>query len=289
MSRTVTHSETFTGHPTSYDSTDYSWHSSSDMENGYTDSSSTTYATINDTRGANASTYVYFKFDTSSIPNGSTITSVACKAKCVMNGNSNATPTKQMRMYSGTTAKGSAFTGLGTSTAVRTLSVGTWTLQELRDARIWVNAVRGTSNTTTNYYIRFYGATLTVKYSYDEVFYDVSCSSNSPSISFSGDGEHSSGDNVTVTITGDLTGAIVTDNGVDVTSSLSGSGTTHTYTISGIAADHAIVVTVPSTGQEIFVKQNGSWVAVDTVYVKQNGTWKEVETLSIKQNGSWVN
>lgn len=287
--RTVTHSETFTGHPVSYDETDHQWYSSSNMANGYTDSSSTTYATIYDTRGANAQTWVYFEFDTSSIPDGATIKSVSCTAKCVMSGNASGTPTKQMQLYSGTTAKGSAFTDLGTSTAIRTLTVGSWTLAELRNARIWLNAIRGTSNTTTNYYIRFYGAILTVKYSYDEVFYEVTGSSNSSSISFSGDGEFSSGDSTTLTITGDLTDAIVTDNGVDVTSLLSGSGTTHTYTISGITADHAIVVTVPSTGQEIFIKQNGSWVAVDTLYVKQNGVWKEVETMYIKQNGSWAN
>ena len=54
--RTLTHNETFTGYPTSYDTTDHRWYSASSMSNGYTASSSTTYATIGDTRGANAET-----------------------------------------------------------------------------------------------------------------------------------------------------------------------------------------------------------------------------------------
>ena len=67
---------TFTGTPTSYDTINHSWYSVSNMANGYTDSSSTTYATINNARGANAETYAYFTFDTLSIPIYATIESV---------------------------------------------------------------------------------------------------------------------------------------------------------------------------------------------------------------------
>lgn len=92
--RTITHSETFTGHPVSYDTTDYQWYSSSNMQNGYTDSSSTSYNNVYMTRGANAETWFYYDFDTSSIPDGSTITSVSCTAKCYSQGGSAAVPTK---------------------------------------------------------------------------------------------------------------------------------------------------------------------------------------------------
>lgn len=289
MSRIVTHNETFTGNIVSYDTTDHAYRTYSNPDNAYGGSSSTTYAQAYIVNGQNAESWLYYNFDTSSIPNGVTITSVTCTSRCAASGNSTNTPTKWMCFFSGTTQKGTTYT-LSTSTTVRTLTLDSdLTLSDIRNARVKVYVKRGTANTGTSYYIRFYGATLTVNYSYDETLYNVSGSSNSSSISFSGDGEHSSGDNVTVTITGDLTGATVTDNGVDVTSSLSGSGTTHTYTISGIAADHAIVVTVPNARQEIFVKQNGSWVAVDTVYVKQNGVWKRVESLYIKDNGRWKN
>lgn len=272
----------------SYDTTDYSYYSISNVGNAYGNTSSS-YCGVTLTRGARAYTYIYFKFDTSSIPSNAEIDSVECTTRVSISNQTAANvASKGAKVCSGTTEKTNAVS-VTTTVTNRTFTMGTWTREELNDVRIKYYATRGTSNTNSNYNLRVYVGTLTVNYTVYETYYDITCSSNSPSISFSGDGEHSSGDNVTVTITGDLTDAVVTDNGVDVTSSLSGSGTTHTYTISGIAADHAIVVTVPSAGQEIFVKQNGSWVAVDTVYVKQNGVWKEVETLSIKQNGSWVN
>ena len=272
----------------SYDTTDYSFYSISNPGNAYGNNTSS-YCQVELTRGSGAETYFYFKFDTSSIPQDAEIDSISCVTRVNFSDNTTTNVvSKGAKVCSGTTEKTGTISVTRTVTN-RTFTMGTWTREELNDVRIKFYATRGKASVNSSIYFRIYVGTLTVNYTVYETYYDVSCSSNSPSISFSGDGEHSSGDNVTITITGDLTGAIVTDNGVDVTSSLSGSGTTHTYAISGIAADHAIVVTVPSTGQEIFVKQNGSWVAVDTVYVKQNGVWKEVETLSIKQNGSWVN
>lgn len=60
-------------HPTSYDTTDYSYYSTSNMSNAYADSDSTNYASIRAKNGNYAETWVYFKFDTSSIPAGATI------------------------------------------------------------------------------------------------------------------------------------------------------------------------------------------------------------------------
>ena len=157
---------TFSGHPTSYDS-DYSAYSVSGLNQGYTDSTSTNYATINLARGSRAVTEFYYLFDTSSIPANATIKSVTCTAKCyISNANNNRVPTRQIQLFSGTTAKGSAHT-LSTSTTAFSLTAGTWTRPELEDARIRMYAVRGTSQTTTSIYIRFYGATLTVEYEYE--------------------------------------------------------------------------------------------------------------------------
>lgn len=177
------------------------------MDNAYTDSTSTTYATINPTRGKNAETWVYFVFDTSSIPSGATIVSVSCKAKGKAANASNIT--QRFQMYSGTTAMGSA-SNLTTSATERTLSVGSnWTLSDVWGARLKLYAVRGTGNTSTTYAISVYGATLTVTYTYEQA------------------------------------------------------------------------------GQDIFYKQNGDWVSVDSVYVKQNGVWVQTDTLFIKDNGTW--
>lgn len=198
---------TFTAYPTSYDTTNYSYYSVSNMSRGYTDSTSTTYATINNKRGANAETYVYWLFDTSTIPDDATIVSVSIKAKTYASGSTSNIISKKVQAFTGTTAKGTA-SNMTTTAREVTLSVGTWTLAELRDARVRVYALRA-NNTSTDGAIRFYGATLTVTYS------------------------------------------------------------------------------VSTPGQEIFCKQNGSWVSVDSVYVKQNGVWVQTDTLFIKDNGTW--
>lgn len=283
MSRTVTTSTTF--NPSSYDTTDHQWNSASSIENGYANTSSTTYSTIYDTLGSRAETWIYYKFDTSSIPDGATINSVSCKAKAYASGNVSNVPSKWMCTFSGTTQKGSTY-GLGTSTAVRTLTVGSWTLAEIRDARIKLYAKRGTDNVNTNYVLRMYGAEFTVNYTY--TLYSISASSSVSGVTISvSDDEVTSGDSATITITGTLPqGVVVTDNGIDITSVISGSGTTHTYTITNIAEDHVIII--KSAGPTVFLKQNGSWVQAESVFYKQNGVWVQVESMGIKDNGSWI-
>ena len=162
-----------TWHPTSHDD-DYAYYSASVLENGFTDSNSTTYSTINLTRGSGAETYVYYGFDTSSIPDGATIESVACSVKCyISQTNSNRISTRQVQLFAGSVAKGSATT-VSNNTNVQDMNVGTWTLEELRNIRLRVYAMRGSNNSTTNYYFRFYGATLSVTYKVGGKYYITS-------------------------------------------------------------------------------------------------------------------
>ena len=156
---------TFTGVPTSYDENDKSWYSASNLDRGLTDSDSTTYATIYAARGNNAETWIYYKFDTSLIPAGATIKSITCTVKAMYNANNTIMPIHTVQLYSGTTAKGSA-SSIGTSASVRTLNVGDWTRQELNDVRVKLYMQRSTTQATTSYYARFYGATLTIEYEY---------------------------------------------------------------------------------------------------------------------------
>lgn len=153
---------TVTGHPVSYDS-NYSAYSVSGLSQGETDSSSTNYATINLTRGSRAETVIFYNFDLD-IPEGVTINSVSCTAKCYISSTSSSRiATRQVQLYSGNTAKGSAAT-VSNSTSVFNVTAGNWTASELNNAKIRIYAQRGTSNTSTNYYYRFYGATITVEY-----------------------------------------------------------------------------------------------------------------------------
>lgn len=152
---------TLTVYPSSYDTEHYSWYSTSNLSRGYTSASSTTYAQINGNANGGEG-YIYYKFDTSQIPNGATIDSVSCSVKLGINGNSTTTPIKRVQMFTGTTAKGTATTA---TTTVKTydLDCGDWTLEEIRDIRVRPYMKEG--NTTAHYTIFFYGATLTIKYS----------------------------------------------------------------------------------------------------------------------------
>lgn len=57
-------------------------------------------------------------------------------------------------------------------------------------------------------------------------------------------------------------------------------------TISNIAADHTIVVSLAQT-MNVRVKQGGSWVTPKKVLVKQSGTWQEASKILAKSNGTW--
>lgn len=290
MSRVVTHSETFTGNIVSYDTTDHAYRTYSNPGNAYGGSTSTTYAQAYIVNGSNAESWLYYNFDTSSIPDGATITSVTCVSRCAASGNSSQTPTKWMCFFSGTTQKGTTY-ALSTSTTARTLTLDSGlTLSDIRNARVKVYVKRGTSNTGTSYYIRFYGATLTVNYTYDDVYYTVTTSSSARGVSLSPSSqEYLKGSDATVTISGDLTDVLIEDNGTDVTSSIIVSGSDYIYTIQAINADHAIVASGGAQGQSIFIKQSGSWVGVSKIYTKQSGSWKEVDIMYLKENGTWKN
>ena len=164
---TKTATETIMVYPSAYLTSPSSYASVSNMTNPVgKDSSNTTYATINLKTGSRAETYVYFPFDFSSIPDNATIDSISCKAKGYISSTSSSyINTRQMQLFTGTTAKGSA-TNLTTSATAQTLTCGIWTASELKNCRLRMYAKRGTSSTSTSRNMRFYGAEITVTYTY---------------------------------------------------------------------------------------------------------------------------
>lgn len=109
------------------------------------------------------SSYVYWPFDTSIIPDNATIDSVTCTVKARCSGTTNSSGSVQL--YSGTVAKGSAtsVSSNNTSSAMMlSISPGTWTRQELASIRLRTDAKSGSY--VTSFY--FYGADLTVAYTY---------------------------------------------------------------------------------------------------------------------------
>ena len=157
--------ETKTLYPGAYDSGASSVQSVTNATNPVgKGSTNTTYATINLVTGSRATTTIYWPFDLSAIPSGAEIDSVSCKVKASVS--STGVSSASVQLYSGSTSKGSSTSILSTSTSAKTLSVGTWTRSELQNCRLCLKAQRGTSSTSTTRSLLFYGADLTVAYTY---------------------------------------------------------------------------------------------------------------------------
>lgn len=156
-----------TAHPGKYLEGDYSFASISNATNPVgKGANNTTYAQITLKTGTSAETWVYWPFDLSAIPSNATIDSVSCSAKAAVSiTNSSYIKSRTIQLYSGATGKGSA-TDLTTSDTAHNLDCGTWTRAELQDCRLRMYARRGSSGTSTNRYLYFYGADLTVTYTY---------------------------------------------------------------------------------------------------------------------------
>lgn len=187
------------------------------------DSSNTTYSQWNLTTGSSAESYVFYKFDCSSIPSNATIKKVECSTKAYCsNTNSSRVATRTVQLYNGTTKAMGSATTVGAANSV-TMTCGTWTRTQLNDCYIRIYAKRGTSNTTTTYYMRFYGATLTITYEYNKVEYTITTSlTGAGTIKPSGSSSVESGKGFSLNIIPSSPSSTirVRDNGTDVSSLL---------------------------------------------------------------------
>lgn len=160
-------SGTFTGVPTSFDETNSSYNGlyGGAIDNGLTDSSSTTVARFNSNTGSNAETFIYYNFDCSSIPRNATINSVSCVVKAsISRTDSTYSTNRELQLCTGTTTKGSPVTVTSTSANTYTLSGASWTRAELDNLKVRFYVKRGTSSTTSSLRPYFYGASLTISW-----------------------------------------------------------------------------------------------------------------------------
>lgn len=198
------------------------YYSTNVLENAFTDASSSTRWAPYTNTGSRAATTIYLNFDCSSIPAAATINSVTCSVKCGTQGTSYF-GTRTVQMATGTTVKGSATTMSGSNSSPQThsLTVGTWTASEIRNAKLKFYVVRGTSNTSTDATFSIYGATLTVDYTINLPTYTVSASSNVSGVTVSPSSQTVyEGDSAEIIIdTSDISDYVLTDNNTDVTSS----------------------------------------------------------------------
>ena len=119
----------------------------------------TTYAIVYAYQTTN---YAYWPFDVSSVPESAEIDSVSCSVKASLYRHYSLN-TCTLRLFSGTTAKGSETRVTTTTATTFDLTAGTWTRDELSSIRLKTEAISSSSG--ANLYL--YGADLTVEYTVD--------------------------------------------------------------------------------------------------------------------------
>ena len=124
MSRPINTTGTVTVQPVSLDASTSTYSSASNINNGYSDATSTTYAQFYLRTGSRAQTVIDYVFGEPDIPNNATITSVSCRAKIYLSQtNQNRIATRTAQLYAGDTAKGSSY-NVSTSTSSFAITAG---------------------------------------------------------------------------------------------------------------------------------------------------------------------
>ena len=223
MSRIITYSSAVTFTPTgTTGSSNISTSTSYPLSNGYNGTSNTSsYARLQLSANNTSTTcYIYYTFNVNGIPSNATINSVSCTARIYRNSRVTQN-TSAIQLYNGTTAKGSATTGLTTTASnIQIASTGSWTVSELSNIRLRISGARSSTNNSS--YIYFYGADLTVNYTVNGVEYEVTATSEYNGASVSPLSQFvSQGENAVVKVyTDTLDNMVLEDNGNDVIESL---------------------------------------------------------------------
>ena len=255
MSRVIHETKESTFIPNELDSTNSSYKSISSsypITNAYTNSSSTSYAEISCRTGFLAATHVSLKFSIENIPTQATIDSIVCKAKLSVSSTARLY-TAHVQLYKGTTAMGSSVSARDTAATVYTISnPGTWTIDDLKDLEIRYTARRGIRETSDVANLYFYGADVTITYTFDGVVYEITSVLNADSVSEiipSGVTEVNGNENYELKIyANSIDDFKAEDNGVDVTSLLElvnlseGQNYYWKYTLTSVSDDHTIII-----------------------------------------------
>ena len=194
------------------------------QSNAYTNTDSTTYATIYNRNASTSSRYFYVRgFNFDDIPNGAIVTSFTIKLKGYEKGVSTST-SYQPYLANGTTTINGSCSPFSTSVTTRTFSgiSANWdTIKGYGDNfGIRINCRRASRNTAG--YIYLYGAEIEVEYTVPDPRTITSTLSGNGTINPSGAQTYYDGDEyeLTITPTNKNDTVTVTNNGTDVTSQL---------------------------------------------------------------------
>ena len=207
--------------PSTYAVSSESYLSVSSGSNMYTNTDSTTYATITNTYASTSSRYLYLRgFNFDDIPDGAEVTSFTVKIKGYESGLATST-SYAPRLANGTSAisNTTASTNFGTSTKTITIPTGSLTWSQIVNTygsnfTIMVYVRRNSRNTTGYFYC--YGAEILVDYTVP-ISHNITITNNTSATVTANPTSVLEGGSSTIT-SDTLSNITITDNNVNVTS-----------------------------------------------------------------------
>lgn len=246
--------------PSTYAVSSTSYLSVSNASNMYTNTDSTTYATITNTYASTSSRYLYLRgFNFDDIPSGAIINSFTVKIKGYESGLSTST-SYAPRLANGTStlSNTTATTNFGTSTKIITVPTGSLTWEQIVNygSNFTIVAyVRRSSRNTTGY-LYCYGAEILVNYTIP-VYHSVTSSVDQDATLSSTSASVLEGDSFILDIypNDQSTAPVsVTDNNTDVTSQL----------VAKTGQASSVAVTTASGASYGFTQSGNSWESNNT-------------------------
>ena len=137
------------------------------ISNAYANADNTSASarlTLASSRNSARTSTMYLEFDKTSInsiPSDATINSVTANVRYYVNSTTYVSAVS-IQLHANTSAKGSAVTNRPTSSTKYSITPGSWTLNELKNVRLYISATHNTS--TSSGYLYLYGADVTVNY-----------------------------------------------------------------------------------------------------------------------------
>ena len=208
--------------PSTYYRNNSSYVTVTNPSNMYTNTDSTTYASVQNTRSSTSNTYYCYLrgFNFSDIPSDAIVSGFTVKIKANESYMSTSS-SYRMSLYNGTTSIGSTTVTSSLSTSVQTFtfpipSTLTWETIKGYGSNFGIRIPLRRSSTSNSSYVYVYGAEIEVTYTVP-VYHSVTVSNSTSATVTVSDSNPLEGTDVEVRAS-TVTGIRITDNGVDVTS-----------------------------------------------------------------------
>lgn len=208
--------------PSTYYVNNSSYVSVTNANNMYTNTDSTTYASIRNSRNSTSNTYYCYLrgFNFSAIPSNADVSGFTIKIKANESYMSTSS-SYRMSLYNGTSSISNTTVKSSLSTSVNTFtfpipSTLTWEIIKSYGSNFGIRIPLRRSSTSSNSYVYVYGAEIEVTYTIP-VYHNVTVDNNSSVSVTVSDSNPLEGDNVEI-LADSISGITIKDNGVDITS-----------------------------------------------------------------------